>query len=166
MIFVEGFGPGTYHTFFGFVDPGQLPSATPRRADPRTRIGQPTETGNVTVIGTNRFNHFGRPPNNQQFAVGPAGHATPGLASMNSTTAWRERGLYVAPCDPATGDFVISNVPPGTYQLVTWDTPLDALFGINTITVPAPASRHSGTHRPGQRFFVPLVWHPGRQLLL
>jgi len=23
MIFVEGFGPGTYHVFFGFVDPGQ-----------------------------------------------------------------------------------------------------------------------------------------------
>ncbi len=37
----------------------------------------------------------------------------------------------------ANGTFVINNVPPGTYQLVHWDEPLQYLFGFNTVTVPA-----------------------------
>lgn len=124
-IFIEGFGVGTYHAFFGFVNPSLLPWNT----NP--------PVGGVTVVGTNRFNHFGRPPNNQQFAVGPPvsqawiGLNQPGVLGAGGP------GLYAAECDPDTGAFVITNVPPGTYQLVTWDRPLDALFGINTIVVPS-----------------------------
>lgn len=126
-LFMEGFGPGNYHVFFGFVDPKQVAWAS----NP-----PPAGTG-VTLIGTNRYNHFGRPPNNQQFAIGPAvTEAWVGLNQVNAGAAGL--GLYAAPCDPDTGAFVISNVPPGlSYQLVTWDKPLDALFGINTIAVPA-----------------------------
>jgi hypothetical protein len=46
------------------------------------------------------------------------------------------QGLYAAACNPNDGTFTIANVPAGTYQLVTWDEPLDALFGFNTVTVP------------------------------
>ncbi|MCL5098677.1 MAG: hypothetical protein M1608_14340, partial [Candidatus Omnitrophica bacterium] len=124
MIFMEGFGPGTYHVFFGFVDPAKLAWAT-----------NPPATG-ITLIGTNRFNHFGRPPNNQQYASGPpVTEAWVGLNELNALGA-AGVGLYAVPCDPETGAFTIANVPPGTYQLVTWDKPLDALFGINTIRVP------------------------------
>jgi len=112
----------------------------------------PTEAGNMTLVGTNRFNHFGRPPNNQQLAVGPpVTDAWVGLNELNNGVAGR--GLYVARCNAGTGEFVISNVPPGTYQLVTWDTPLDALFGINSIIVPAPAAPAlTGTHDLGTVF--------------
>ena len=134
-IFMEGFGPGFYHVFFGFVDPGKMPSSIPGSG---VAIGQPTAAGNVTLTGFNRFNHFGRPPNNQQFVVGPAvSEAWVGLNEFNAAGV-AGRGLYITRCDPSTGAFSISNVPPGRYQLVTWDTPLDALFGFNTITVQAP----------------------------
>ncbi len=45
------------------------------------------------------------------------------------------RGLYAAPC-AEDSTFTISNVPPGTYQLVTWDENLIAIFGFNQVTVP------------------------------
>lgn len=124
-VFLEGFGPGFYHVFFGFVDPDQLP----------WRLSPPLPASGVTVRGTNIFNHFGRPPNNQLFADGPpVNSAWIGLNELGALGV-PGRGLYAAPAN-ADGSFEIPNVPPGTYQLVTWDTPLDALFGFNTITVP------------------------------
>ncbi|MBN1817900.1 MAG: hypothetical protein JW828_11105 [Sedimentisphaerales bacterium] len=45
------------------------------------------------------------------------------------------QGLYAAECNPDS-TFTIGNVPPGTYQLVTWDFNLDAIFGFNTVVVP------------------------------
>ena len=129
-IFMEGFGAGFYHAFFGFVDPLQTVWAT----NP-----PPIEAGNVTVKGTNVFNHFGRPPSNQMFVAGaPVGDAWVGLNEMGALNV-PGRGLYAAPCQP-DGSFEITNVPPGTYQLVTWDVPLDALFGFNTITVTSAPS--------------------------
>ncbi len=128
--FVEGFGPGFYHCFFGFVDPQQ----TVWGDDP-----PPAAAGNVTLVGRNIFNHFGRPPNNQLFAPGPpVADAWVGLNEIGALNAVG-RGLYAAPCN-ADSTFAISNVPPGTYQLVTWDTPLDALFGFNTITITSTPS--------------------------
>ncbi len=125
MIFIEGFGVGTYHVFFGYVDPAKTLWAT----------NPPAPGSGVTVTGVNRFNHFGRPPTNQQFAVGPpVSEAWVALNEINALGA-AGVGLYAAPCDPATGEFTITNVPPGTYQLVTWDKPLSALFGMNTIIV-------------------------------
>jgi len=53
------------------------------------------------------------------------------------------QGLVALPCD-SNSNFTIPNVPAGTYQLVTWDKPLDALFGFNTITVPATGSLDLG----------------------
>lgn len=123
-VFLEGFGPGFYHVFFGFVDPGLLVWET---------NAPPVVAGNQTITGTNVFNHFGRPPVNQMFAVGPpVGEAWIGLNEMIGGLPGQ--GLYAAPCNP-DGSFTITNVPPGEYQLVTWDKPLDALFGFNTLIV-------------------------------
>jgi len=124
-LFTEGFGPGFYHVFFGFIDPLQTVWGT----NP-----PPTASENVIIKGVNRFNHFGRPPHNQLFAVGPP--VAEAWVGLNEIVAGNVagRGLYAAPCN-SDGSFAISNVPPGNYELVTWDKPLDALFGFNPITV-------------------------------
>ncbi len=122
MIFMEGFGPGNYHVFFGFVDSKKTVWAN-----------NPPANG-VTLKGTMRFNHFGRPSLNQQVFEGPV--MTEGWVALNALNAGvAGAGLYVAPCDPGTGKFTIPKVPPGDYQLVSWDKPLDALFGTHFITV-------------------------------
>jgi len=38
-----------------------------------------------------------------------------------------------------TAPFQIDNVPPGTYQLVLWDFPLDMIIGFRTVIVPHQA---------------------------
>jgi len=91
-----------------------------------------------SIQGTVRLNHFSRPPNLQGYFAGPpVSECWVGLNNPIATPGLQPSGLYAAPCDPATGSFVINNVPPGTYQLVYWDKPLDYLFGFRTVTVPA-----------------------------
>ncbi|MFA5352831.1 MAG: hypothetical protein WC291_01245 [Thermodesulfovibrionales bacterium] len=118
--FTEGFGTGFNHVFLGFVDNTQLPWAM-----------TPPAGGTGSITGRNVFNHFDRPPVNQGFFAGPpVGECWVGLNNLTT-----QQGLIAVPCD-ANSNFTINNVPPGTYQLVTWDRPLDALFGFNTVTIP------------------------------
>jgi hypothetical protein len=115
--FIEGFGTGFFHAFIGMVRPLELPWGA----------GGP---GGSTITGVNRFNHFGPPPNNQGFFAGDlVGECWAGL---NDPVA--KQGLAAVPCDAASR-FTFTGVPDGTYQLVTWDKPLDALFGVHTLTV-------------------------------
>jgi parallel beta-helix repeat protein len=118
--FIEQFGAAApWHAFYGFVIPAELPWATT----------PPAGTGSIS--GQNRFNHFSRPPVNMTFDVGPpVGECWVGL-----NDAINGQGLYAAPCDD-NSNFAISNVPDGAYELVTWDTPLDALFGFHPVTIP------------------------------
>jgi hypothetical protein len=116
-MFIEGFGTGFYHAFIGFVMPAELPWAA----------GGP---GANTISGQNVFNHFGRPPVNQGFFAGPpVGECWVGLNDIATGT-----GLMAVPCD-GNSNFSLSGIPDGTYQLATWDKPLDALFGFNTVVV-------------------------------
>lgn len=117
--FFEGFGTGFFHVFIGFVDPNGLPW-----------VG--SGPGGSTISGRNVFNHFSRPPTTQGFFPGPP--VSECWVGLNDTAT--QTGLIALPCD-ADSYFSIPGVPPGTYQLVTWDKPLDALFGFNTVTVPA-----------------------------
>ena len=120
--FVEGFGTAFTHVFLGFVKPTDLP-------------GFPAG-GTSTVSGTNLYNHFARP------SAGPVGFAVgPPVAEcwVGINDPITQRGLAAKACNPDS-TFSFDSVPAGTYQLVTWDRPLDALFGIHTITVPAGGS--------------------------
>ena len=85
-----------------------------------------------------RLNHFSRPPNLQGYFPGPpVDECWVGLNNPVATPGLQPSGLYAAPVRRRHGHFVINNVPPGTYQLVYWDKPLDYLFGFSTVTVPA-----------------------------
>jgi len=126
MVFTEGFGVGTYHVFFGFVDPTKLQWAQ-----------TPPPSGGVTVKGTVRYNHFGRPPQTPYDVGPPMAEAWVALNDF-ATAGAPGAGLYAAACDPETGYFEIHNVPANlTYQLVVWDTPLDAIFSTFQIKVGA-----------------------------
>lgn len=118
--FIEGFGTGAQHVMFGFVRKfNNIPAGG---------------TGNIT--GRLLYNHFSRPPKIQGFHQGPP--IAECWVGLNDLTAVN-KGLYAWPCnDDST--FTIENVPPGTYQLVYWDRPLDALFGMLTVIVPPGAS--------------------------
>jgi len=76
MLFVEGFGTGVWHAFFGFVKVTPLtPSTIKGQVVKHLQInvlndsGLQTYTG--TITGTIRYNHFDRPPNNQGRHPGP-----------------------------------------------------------------------------------------------
>jgi hypothetical protein len=127
-LFIEGFGAGGKHVNFGYVNPAALPwaIAPPTVADD----GVTPYAGSIS--GTNLFNHFSRPPFLQGFFPGdPVAECWVGL-----NDAVTGQGLLAVPCD-GESNFSLTGIPPGTYQLVTWDIPLQALFGFNTVTVPA-----------------------------
>ncbi len=120
-LFVEGFGTASAHVLFGFVNPDGLPW-----------VG--SGPGGATITGRVVNNHFSAPPMTQGYHAGfPVPDCWVGL---NSAAA---QGLIALPCN-ADSTFSIAGVPPGTYQLVTWDTPLDQLFGFNLVTVPEGAT--------------------------
>ena len=118
-VFVE-FAPASYHVFVGFVKQLNNLDTLPGAGGITSEI-----TGRVV------FNHFDRPPNLQGFWAGePVPNAWVGLNSLTSFDA-----LYAAPCN-SDSTFSIPDVPPGQYQLVTWDEDLDSVFGFNVVTVP------------------------------
>jgi large repetitive protein len=127
-VFIEGWGAGSYHVFFGFVDPGKLPGVKP-----------PANVTGVTLKGRLRYSHFGRPPQTALMAGGPP--VTDGWIGLNQVNAAGAsgQGLLATPCDPEDGTFEVHNVAPGSYELVSWDRPLDAIWNFVNITVPANA---------------------------
>jgi len=153
-IFTEGFGQGVQHAIFGFVKTspqaqsnfqGQTIYGLPwLDADHPEHVDRSGYTG--TITGTLRLNHFSRPPITQGFFAGaPVGEGWIGLNDPTATPEVTQGGIYAAPCDPETGEFVINNVPPGTYELVSWDEPLLNLFNFNTVTVPVGPGGTGGT---------------------
>jgi hypothetical protein len=120
-VFVE-FGPAAHHVFVGFV----------RSFDYLDQLGAPGEpSGSIT--GRLVYNHFAAPPQVQGFF--PGAPVTEGWIGLNE--AFSRVGVYAAPCQGVdTGEFQITGIPAGTYQLVTWDQNLQAIFGFNTITLP------------------------------
>jgi len=113
------FGPALYHVFIGFVQKMNLLGTIP--VPPGGSKG--TVTGKVVTV------HSARPPDLLFYEGYPVPECWIGL-----NTAAGE-GIYVAQCNPDS-TFTINNVPPGTYQLVLWDTPLDYIFGFTTVIVP------------------------------
>jgi hypothetical protein len=152
-LFIEGFGTGFKHTVFGFVrDPaigpevstckGQTFEKPPWNKTPPEDL-PPGPYG--TIRGTLRANHFARPPLTQGFHAGePVSECWVGLNDPNIARetplpgggeTFSKNGRYITPCNE-NSEFVIPNVPPGTYQLVWWDRPLDYLFGFQSVTIP------------------------------
>lgn len=136
-LFTEGFGTGFNHVFYGFVKVSPATSNFKGQTYTTLEWNQNPPAATGTISGTLRMNHFSRPPTLQGFYPGVT--VPSGWVGLNDPLTPPEgagaAGKYVAPCNE-DGSFTITNVPPGTYQLVTWDTFLDTLFGFHTVTVP------------------------------
>jgi hypothetical protein len=118
-LFVEGFGTGTAHVEFGFVNPDTLPW-----------VVSPPAGGTEAITGRIVNNHFNRPPQTQGYHAGePVPDCWVGLNDPAS-----QQGLIAVECKPDS-TFDIFGVPPGTYQFVYWDVPLNQLFGFQDIVV-------------------------------
>ncbi len=109
------FGPPNRHVFIGFV---QQFNALPASA----------VTGQVTGRIVNA--HNSRPPNFTFNSGNPLYSCWVGLNQVSS-----RKGMLAQPCN-ADSTFTINNVPPGDYQLVKWDTYLNNIFNISSVTVP------------------------------
>lgn len=116
--YFQEFGPPGWHVFTGFV---------------RTINDTSVLSGGGTVSGQVVNLHTSRPPDYRFFAGEPVPQVWVGLNEMSVGIG---RGVYTAPCD-ADGRFSIPNVPPGNYQLVFWDEPLDVIFATHALVMPA-----------------------------
>jgi hypothetical protein len=145
-LFTEGFGTGFNHVFYGFVKVSPATSTFKGQTYTTLEWNQTPPAATGTITGTLRMNHFSKPPTLQGFFPGvtvPSGWVGINDPLVQPGALLGEAGKYIAPCNE-DGSFVIQDVPPGTYQLVTWDTYLDTLFGFHTVTVPPGPSGTGG----------------------
>jgi hypothetical protein len=116
--FFQEFGPPGHHIFMGFV---------------RTINNPAVLNGSTTITGRVVNTHTSRPPNYSFYNGAPFPQCWVGL---NELPAAGGRGVFTKPCN-ADSTFSIPNVPPGQYQLVIWDDPLDIIIATSNVTEPA-----------------------------
>ncbi len=105
--------------FYGFVHPMTFPTPPPG-------VNTSTVTGRVV------YAHSSRPPLSPGLNSGPpVPEAYVGLNNLSGA----DEQVYTQPCNGETGEFVIENVPPGTYLMTFWDLNLDAIIDFRTIVV-------------------------------
>ena len=117
------FGPALYHVFIGFVQPFDNLAAL-RALQP----GAPT----ATVTGNVRRTHSSK----AQFAINPGPPVSECWVGINALELGTNVGYFAAPCNPDS-TFSVSGLPPGTYQLVAWDFPLDHIFYFTSFIIDA-----------------------------
>ncbi|MCP3999294.1 MAG: hypothetical protein GY727_00055 [Gammaproteobacteria bacterium] len=114
--YFQEFGPPGHHVFIGFT----------KQLDLLTGQG-----GTHTISGKIVNNHTSRPP---LVAFNP-GHDIGGCwVGLNDLAIGEGDVVYAQPCN-GDSTFVISDVPPGSYQLVVFDNSLDVIFGRLGVTV-------------------------------
>lgn len=112
------FGPPGQHVFMGFTQP---------KEDHNALNGDYSISGRIVNL------HLSRPPQTTFNAGGPFEHTTPWVG-LNDLAVGQGQSIYAQPTQ-GDGDFLISNVAPGNYQLVVWDDNLDLVIAFLGVTV-------------------------------
>jgi hypothetical protein len=136
------FGPGMWHVFLGFVQPfdnlqmlrdecaARPPVCVQIDPPPAPPVCTPVSCTESTVTGDVRRVHSGI----NQLSVFPGTFVEECFIGLNVLEGGANVGVYIAPCD-ANSAFTINGLPPGTYQLVAWDKPLDYIFYFSSFIV-------------------------------
>ncbi len=122
--FFQEFGPPGHHVFIGFTKSGCVQGQSGARCVGLTGGTAHAITGKIVNI------HNSRPPLYNFEKGAPVNECWVGLNQTGGGTS----ALYATPC-LKDSTFTIPNVPPGNYELVVWDDPLDMIIGAQTITV-------------------------------
>jgi hypothetical protein len=69
-----------------------------------------------------------------QFGITPGPLVGECWIGINALEIGTNAGFYAAACN-AESEFTVSGLPPGTYQLVVWDFPLDYIFYFTSFIV-------------------------------
>lgn len=128
------FGPALYHVFIGFVQTfdnfqalrdacAAAPPVCVIAGDPPVETCTPVSCTESIVTGNIRRVHSTK----AQFGITAGPVVEECWIGINGLEFGTNVGIYAAPCN-ADSTFTIPNVPPGTYQIVTWDAPLDHIF--------------------------------------
>ncbi|MEJ2465668.1 MAG: hypothetical protein P8045_08170 [Candidatus Thiodiazotropha sp.] len=123
--FMVEFGLPGPHTFFGFTKEINYLSDG---ASPATISGMITDM------------HMSRPPATSLFSGRPFPQC---WVAINENNAAPGLTRYAMPCN-ADSTFSISNVPPGSYELKVFDTPLDVVIATMTFTVDPAGTCNGG----------------------
>ncbi len=128
--FFTEFGPPGHHVFIGFIKTFDCYNAAATNPVGYCDTAQPP--GSSSISGTVTNLHNSRPPDFTFYS----GHPIPGCwVGLNDAPVGTGQGVYAQPCN-ADSSFQINNVPPGDYELVVWDKPLDVIISTLPVTVP------------------------------
>ena len=136
--FFQEFGPPGHHVFIGFTRSNHL-AFTDTRPPPQQSTPcadgvagcTPLLNGSNKITGRIVNTHNSRPPIYTFYNAAPVPECWVGLNEPNGG-----RALYATRCKKDS-TFEVPNVPPGTYELVVWDDPLDMIIATTTVTVGA-----------------------------
>jgi hypothetical protein len=97
-----------------------------------TLASLPGSPRNGTISGTIVQAHDQHPPFSPGLSPGqPIRNAYIGLNNLSGN----DEQVYTAAANPTTGAFTISGLPPGTYELVMWDKPINEVIDFRQITL-------------------------------
>jgi hypothetical protein len=105
--------------FYGFVHP-------------MNKLGSLSGPKTGSISGQVVQAHDQHPPYSPGLSPGlPVPNAYIGLNNLSGN----DEQVYTAAADPVTGQFSISGIPPGTYELVLWDKPINEIIDYRSITL-------------------------------
>jgi large repetitive protein len=123
------FGPAGHHSEYGFVKDATKPALSAGH--------YPVRNGPGVISGTVRNQRMARPSDSANSPLGfSAGHRIPGCWVGLNTAAGV--AVYAGPCsneEGQIGDFEITGLQPGTYQLVVFDKYLELIFNMVSVDV-------------------------------
>ena len=152
---MEGFGPGFYHAFFGFVDPSA------DRSGPRTPPALPRPERDA-----HRHEHLQplrTPAEQPDVRARTAGGRGLGRPERDGPAQRDRRGLYAAPCNRGR---LLHDHQRAAGHLPAGDLGQAARRPVRLQHDHRDRTSPSGVQRSGQRPFLPLVRHLRRQRVL
>ncbi|ADE12045.1 choice-of-anchor D domain-containing protein [Sideroxydans lithotrophicus] len=124
-VYFQEFGPPGFHTTIGFVNPAHVAAY----AAANGLTGAQTVTGHVTN------EHMSHPSDVTLYDSGAYDllSSTTCQVALNSQSGTGP-SIAAAQCD-ANGNFTLTGVPPGTYELAVWDQWLDQIIQTQAVVV-------------------------------